>query len=78
MSTLSVRLPNSLHETVRELSKKEGISINQFIATALAEKISALMTLDYLKKRAKEASRDKFLDALKEIPDVEPFEYDKL
>ncbi len=78
MSTLSVRLPNSLHETVRELSKKEGISINQFIVTALAEKISALMTLDYLKKRAKEASRDKFLDALKEIPDVEPFEYDKL
>ncbi len=78
MSTLSVRLPNSLHETVRELSKKEGISINQFIATALAEKISALMTLDYLKKRAKEASRDKFLDALKEIPDVESFEYDKL
>ena len=78
MSTLSVRLPNSLHETVRELSKKEGISINQFIASALAEKISALMTLDYLEKRAKEASRDKFLDALKEIPDVEPFEYDKL
>ncbi|GAB6163501.1 hypothetical protein JCM12298_26610 [Desulfothermus naphthae] len=78
MSTLSVRLPNSLHETVRELSKKEGISINQFIASALAEKISALMTLDYLKKRAKEASRDKFLDALKEVPDVEPFEYDKL
>ena len=78
MSTLSVRLPNSLHETVRELSKKEGISINQFIASALAEKISALMTLNYLEKRAKEASRDKFLDALKEIPDVEPFEYDKL
>ena len=78
MSTLSVRLPNSLHETVRDLSKKEGISINQFIATALAEKISALMTLDYLKKRAKEASRDKFLDALKEVSDVEPFEYDKL
>ncbi|GAB6160966.1 hypothetical protein JCM12298_01250 [Desulfothermus naphthae] len=78
MSTLSVRLPNSLHETVRELSKKEGISINQFIASALAEKISALITLDYLKKRAKEASRDKFLDALKEVPDVEPFEYDKL
>ena len=78
MSTLSVRLPNSLHETVRELSKKEGISINQFIASALAEKISALMTLDYLKKRAKEASRDKFLDALKEVPDVEPFEYDNL
>ena len=78
MSTLSVRLPNSLHETVRELSKKEGISINQFIVSALAEKISALMTLDYLKKRAKEASRDKFLDALKEVPDVEPFEYDKL
>jgi hypothetical protein len=38
MSTLSLRLPNSLHEKIRQLSKQEGISINQFIASAAAEK----------------------------------------
>ena len=41
MSTLSLRLPDSLHEKVRELAAQDGISINQFIATAMAEKMSA-------------------------------------
>ena len=40
MSTISLRLPESLHKQVRELAKKEGISINQFLATAVAEKMS--------------------------------------
>jgi len=48
MSALSIRLPESLHQRVRELSAREGISINQLIAAALAEKMSAIMTADYL------------------------------
>ena len=44
MSTVSIRLPDSLHETVSKLSKKGHVSINQFVTTALAEKISALIT----------------------------------
>ncbi len=46
MSTLSLRIPESLHKRVKELSKKDKISINQFVASALAEKISSLDTLD--------------------------------
>ena len=45
MSTMSLRLPESLHERARELAKREGVSINQLIATALAEKVSALDTV---------------------------------
>ncbi|SDN61674.1 HicB family protein [Desulfonauticus submarinus] len=78
MSTLSVHLPKSLHKTVQELSKKEGVSINQFIVSALSEKISALMTLEYLKEKQKNASKEKFLNALNDVPDVEPLEDDKL
>ena len=44
MSTISLRLPESLHRQARELAEQEGISINQLIATSLAEKMSALMT----------------------------------
>ncbi|MCP4297243.1 MAG: toxin-antitoxin system HicB family antitoxin [Proteobacteria bacterium] len=40
MSTLSLRLPDSLHERVKNLSKVEGVSINQFITLALTEKMS--------------------------------------
>lgn len=78
MSTLSLRLPESLHRKVKELSQKENISINQFITSALAEKISALLTEEYLEKRAQRASKAKFQKALSKVPNVEPGEYDKL
>ena len=78
MSTLSLRLPESLHRKIKELSKAENISINQFITSALAEKLSALLTEEYLEKRAQRASKAKFEDALSKVPDVEPEEGDKL
>lgn len=78
MSTLSVTLPNSLHRQLEELAQREGISLDQFIATAVAEKMSALMTEDYLENRAKRGSRAKYEAALREVPDVEPDERDRL
>ena len=78
MSTISLRLPNSLHKHVRELAKKENISINQFIATALAEKMSALMAIEYIEERAHRASRLKFEQALSKVRDVPPVEGDEL
>ena len=76
MSTISLRLPNSLHNTVRDLAKKDSVSINQFITLALAEKLSALMTEDYLAKRAGRGSKDKFDAVMAKIPDIEPLGYD--
>jgi len=78
MSTLSLRLPDSLHEGVRKLAKKDNISINQFVATALAEKMSALTTETYLADRAKRGSKKKFEHVLSKIKDVEPDENDVL
>lgn len=74
MSTISLRLPESLHRQVRELAKAEDVSINQLITTALAEKMSALMTVDYLEERAKRGSREKFDRVMAKVPDVEPDE----
>ncbi len=78
MSTLSVQLPNSLYKNLQELAEREGISIEQFIATAIAEKMAALMTESYLAERAKRGSREKYEAALAQVPDVEPEDYDKL
>ena len=78
MSTLSLRLPDSLHKQIRELARREDISINQFISMAAAEKVSALLAVDYLERRAKRASRDKFEAVLAKVPDVEPEDYDRL
>ena len=78
MSTLSLRLPDSLHKKIKEFSKEEGISINQFIASAVSEKMSAFATLDYLEMRAKRADKKKLQEALSKVPDVEPAEFDRL
>ena len=78
MSTISLRLPDSLHERVRELALKENVSINQLITLALAEKLSALMTEEYLGKRAKRGDRKKFQRALARVAGVEPEGRDRL
>ena len=78
MSTLRLTLPQSLQEQVEALAQKEGISVNEFIALAVAEKLATLATVDYLAERAKRGSRDKLLAVLAKAPDVEPEEYDKL
>jgi len=77
MSAISLRMPNSIHDRARLLSKRDNVSINQFVATAVAEKISAMETADYLAKRAKRASRKKFEAALAQVPDREPDEHDR-
>lgn len=78
MSTISLRLPNSLHESARALAEKEDISLNQLITLALAEKLSALLTEECLGERARRGDRKKFLRAMSKVPDVEPEEQDKL
>jgi hypothetical protein len=72
MSTISLRLPESLHARVREVAQREGISINQVISTALAEKLSALLTEDYLADRAARGNPTKYERALKKARGREP------
>ena len=78
MSALSVRLPESLHRKLAEVAEREGISINQLINSAVAEKMSALMTEEYLQARAKRGNRQKFLAVLAKVPDIEPDESDRI
>jgi len=78
MSALSLRLPKSLHEQLRELAKEDGISINQFVMLAVAEKVASISTIEYLQKRAKRGNREKLLAVLDKAPNIEPEESDSL
>lgn len=73
-----IAIPDSLLKQVRELSEREGISVQQFIASATAEKLSAWLTVDYLKKRAARGSRAEFDAIMARVPDVEPDPEDRL
>jgi hypothetical protein len=78
MSMMSLRLPKSLYSDLKDIAKIEGVSMNQFVTIAIAEKIASLNALDYLEKRAERGSREKLLAVLAKAPDVEPEEYDRL
>ena len=60
MTVLTVRLPDSVHQKVRELAERDEISVNQFIAAAVSEKMASVMTLDYLKLEAAKGNRSDF------------------
>jgi predicted transcriptional regulator len=77
MSTISVRLPDSLHSMAKALASQDNASMNQFIASAVAEKVSALATESYLRERAERGSASKFQAALEAVPAQKPQDFDQ-
>ena len=77
MSTLSIRLPESLHKEIKKLSKQDKISLNQFITSAINEKVTALETATLISEKAKKGNLNSFLNVLKIVPDVDADPEDK-
>lgn len=78
MRTISVRLPDSLHSMAKALASQDNASMNQFIASAVAEKVSALATETYLHERAQRASAAKFEAALAAVPAAKRDDFDAI
>jgi len=78
MGALSLRLPESIHRHIREIAKQEGVSINQFISSAVSEKISAILTEEYINARAAKADFDKVDQILGNVPERSPVAGDEL
>ena len=78
MSTLTIQMPECLARQLREWAAKEGLSIDQLLSSAAAEKLSALMTVEHLRQRAIGARREDFAAFLDGSPDVPPLPGDRL
>jgi hypothetical protein len=78
MSAISLRFPNSLHKKLGDLARREGVSINQLVNSAVAEKMATLMTVDYLQERAERGTRKRFEAVLAKVPNKEPEAFDRL
>jgi uncharacterized protein (DUF1778 family) len=78
MSALNLRLPDSIHRHIREIAREDGVSINMFIASAVAEKISAITTEDYITRRAKRARQRALGNILDRVPKREPLPGDEI
>lgn len=78
MSKLTVQLPDSLRRSIESLAAQEGYSVEQFLASAAAEKMAALRTLEYLRREAGSGRREDFERFLAAVPAREPLESDRM
>ena len=78
MTANSIRLPDSLAKKAEQLAKREGVSLDQFVTAAVSEKLSNRIAEESIERRAGRASREKFLAALANVPDVPPAKEDVL
>jgi hypothetical protein len=78
MTAINVKLPDSIKKKAGELAAKDGVSFDQFVSAAVAEKVSGWLTEDDLDQRAKRASRKKYNAALAQVPNVRPMPGDEI
>lgn len=78
MATISIDIPDSLHNRIQLLTTKDGYSLNQFLVCAAAEKLSSIATIDYLRERASGADIAEFDRIMERIPNVPPDAGDEL
>lgn len=78
MSTLSIRLPDSLHQAVKQVAIEDHQSINQFITLAISERVSALMLAKRLERESEHITKRDYKAVLKKVPNKSPSKEDRL
>ncbi|REJ87648.1 MAG: toxin-antitoxin system HicB family antitoxin [Planctomycetota bacterium] len=74
---VTVHLPEPIRRRVEALAEREGITVEQFIASATGEKLAVWTSLDRLREEAASGRREDFDHFLSAVPDVEPPETDR-
>ncbi len=72
MSNFALRLPDSLHDYAKTLAARDNTSLNQFIAMAVAEKVSALDAEAFIQQRASRGNVREARRLLRRAPDAPP------
>ncbi len=78
MSAITINLPESLFEKLKEVASKDKSTPENFAVIAIAEKLSSFMTVEYLEERARRANPERLDELLSKVPSVESEEHDKL
>lgn len=83
MSAISVRIPESLHQSLKHAAQLEGVSVNQFVALCIVEKVTQVhmnRSDERVKARLErpQISRARFLELLADVPKVEPEARDRI
>lgn len=78
MSIIQVQIPEPVLKQAEALAAREKVPVAQIISLAVAQAIGVWSNESYVALLGRQGSREKFLEALQELPDVEPPEDDRL
>jgi hypothetical protein len=78
MKTIEAQIPEPVLKQAQELAAREHIPLEQIISLAVTQAVGVWSNESYVALRAKRANQAKFVDALQEVPDVDPPEHDRL
>ena len=78
MSTLTISMPEGLAKQLQVCAAEEGVTVEQFMASAAGEKLAVMKTMDYLRQEAAAGRREDFEKFLASVPDVPPMPGDEL
>ena len=78
MKTIEAQIPEPVLKQAQELAERENVPLEQIISLAVAQSIGIWSNESYVAMRAKRGSREKFLEAMTEVPDADPPDYDRL
>jgi hypothetical protein len=78
MTKLNTKIPDALFRQAQTIADREQISLDQFIAIALASQVSVWETRQNFAERAQTGDWQKAQEILAKAPDIEPENYDKL
>jgi hypothetical protein len=67
-----------LFERLKVMADEQQVSVDQFVASAVAEKMAVMENQGYIARRANRADEKKYREALDKIPDTAPAEYDAI
>jgi hypothetical protein len=78
MTTLQITMPEEIRQKATAVARKQHISLDELMISALMEKLSFLVPDPYLEKRARRATKRGFDKFMAQVPAVPPDDRDRL
>lgn len=78
MSTLTISIPDSVRNRIEFFAGKDGVSVEHYVSTVLAQRIAVADADSVVQKRAKQGSPERLLELLAAAPDVQPEPHDRI
>jgi hypothetical protein len=78
MTTIEAQIPEAIYQQAAEFAARENMTLEQVVSLALAQALGAWSVQTAIRERARRGSREKFLEFMAQVPDVEPPDYDRL